>query len=116
MAKAAMNEIWGISFIPINMAGMAILAAKVRVRFLMMVWLEGGQGEVRGACAPTPATPQIAPPGTPPPPHTHHPNSPHLDPPPTSSVLCYGAKGERTCPSLLCRGAQVRGTSPSVLC
>ena len=26
------------------------LAAKVRVRFKVMVWLEGGQGEVRGAC------------------------------------------------------------------
>ena len=26
MAKAAMNEIWGILFSPINMAGMAILA------------------------------------------------------------------------------------------
>ena len=32
-----------------------------------MVWLEGGQGEVRGACAPPPA-PQ-------------HPKSPHLEPP-----------------------------------
>ena len=35
---------------------------------MVMVWLEGGQGEVRGACAPPPA-PQ-------------HPKSPHLDPPP----------------------------------
>ena len=26
MAKATMNEIWGILFSPINMAGMAILA------------------------------------------------------------------------------------------
>ena len=43
------------------------LAAKVRVRFMVMVWLEGGQGEVRGACAP------------PPPPH---PKLPHLEPPP----------------------------------
>ena len=34
---------------------------------MVMVWLEGGQGEVRGACAPLP--PQ-------------HPKSPHLDPPP----------------------------------
>ena len=48
---------------------------------MVMVWLEGGQGEVRGACAPPPPTPQIAPPG-PPPPH-HHPELPHLDPPPT---------------------------------
>ena len=36
---------------------------------MVMVWLEGGQGEVRGACAPP----------LPPPPH---PKSPHLDPPP----------------------------------
>ena len=34
---------------------------------MVMVWLEGGQGEVRGAC---------------PPPHPQHPKSPHLDPPP----------------------------------
>ena len=34
---------------------------------MVMLWLEGGQGEVRGACAPPP--PQ-------------HPKSPHLDPPP----------------------------------
>ena len=33
---------------------------------MVMVWLEGGRGEVRGACAPPP----------------HHPKSPHLDPPP----------------------------------
>ena len=32
---------------------------------MVMVWLEGGQGEVRGACAPPPPTPQIAPPGSP---------------------------------------------------
>ena len=36
---------------------------------MVMVWLDGGQGEVRGACAP-------------PPPQHHHPKSPHLDPPP----------------------------------
>ena len=65
-----MNEIWGILFSPINTAGMAKAAAKVRVRFTVSVWLEGGQGEVRGACAPPP--PQ-------------HPKSPHLDPPPTPS-------------------------------
>ena len=42
-----------ISFSLTNMAGMAKptwLAAKVRVRFRVMVWLEGRQGEVRGAC------------------------------------------------------------------
>ena len=44
------------------------LAAKVRVGFMVMVWLEGGQGEVRGACAPPP----------------QHPKSPYLEPPPTT--------------------------------
>ena len=55
---------------------------------MVMVWLEGGQGEVRGACAPLPpppTTPQIAPPG--PPPH-QHPELPHLDPPPTNTPNC----------------------------
>ena len=33
---------------------------------MVMVWLEGGQGEVSGACAPPP----------------QHPKLPHLDPPP----------------------------------
>ena len=33
---------------------------------MVMVWLEGGQEEVRGACAPPP----------------QHPKSPNLDPPP----------------------------------
>ena len=36
---------------------------------MVMVWLEGGQGEVRGACAPPPPPP--------------HPKSPYLDPAPT---------------------------------
>ena len=36
--KAAMIEIRGILFSLIDMVGM------------VMVWLEGGQGEVRGAC------------------------------------------------------------------
>ena len=45
--KAAINKIWGILFSPINMAW---LAAKVGVRFRVMVWLEGGQGEVMGFC------------------------------------------------------------------
>ena len=40
---------------------------------MVMVWLEGGQGEVRGACAPPP--PQ-------------HPKSPHLDPPPPTTPNC----------------------------
>ena len=48
---------------------------------MVMVWLEGGQGEVRGACAPLrpPPTPQIAPPGPPPP--TTTPNCPTWTPP-----------------------------------
>ena len=46
VAKAAMNEIWGILFSLINMVGMAEIARKVRVRFRVIVWLEGGQGEV----------------------------------------------------------------------
>ena len=49
------------------------LTAKVRVRFMVMVWLEGEQRAVRGACAPPPA--QIAPPGPPP-------NQPSQPPPP----------------------------------
>ena len=48
---------------------------------MVMVWLEGGQGEVRGACAPPPSPPEHpkSPHLDPPP---HHPKSPHLDPPP----------------------------------
>ena len=38
---------------------------------MVMVWLEGGQVEVRGACAP---------------PHPH-PKSPHLGPPPPQATL-----------------------------
>ena len=38
---------------------------------MVMVWLEGGQGEVRGACAPPPP----------------HPKSPRLDPPPQPTLL-----------------------------
>ena len=50
---------------------------------MVMVWLEGGQGEVRGACAPPPPpTPQIAPPGPPPPPPRNAP----LGPPPQPTL------------------------------
>ena len=45
---------------------------------MVLVWLEGGQGEVRGACAP-------------PPPHYHHPKSPHLDPPSNPPPWAFGA-------------------------
>ena len=40
VAKAALNEIWGILLSLINMAGMVESAR----------WLEGGQGDVREAC------------------------------------------------------------------
>ena len=43
---------------------------------MVMLWLEGGQGEVRGACAPPP--PQ-------------HPKSPHHPEPPPPSPLLGGA-------------------------
>ena len=55
---------------------------------MVMLWLEGGQGEVRGACAPPPPTPQMAPPGPPPPPAPRiaplgpPPNRPSRSPPP----------------------------------
>ena len=51
MAKAAVNDIWGILFRLINMVGMAKpLTAKVRIRFRVMAQLEGGQRGARGAC------------------------------------------------------------------
>ena len=53
---------------------------------MVMVWLEGGQGEARGACAPPPSPPppsppQISPPG-PPPPQPTLPEPPPLPMPP----------------------------------
>ena len=45
--KVAMNETQGILFNLINMAGMT-KAARCTVQG--DEWLEGGQGEVRGAC------------------------------------------------------------------
>ena len=54
VTKAAMNEIWGILFNLIN----------------MVVWLEGGQGEVKGACdGPTLGLRGMYPPKR----HTRHP-------------------------------------------
>ena len=50
---------------------------------MVMVWLEGGQGDVRGACAPPPPTTPNCPTWTPRP--TDLPNPPHrssLNPPP----------------------------------
>ena len=83
MAEAAMNEIWWMMFSQINMAGMANqVAAKVRVRFMVMVWLEGGQGEVRGAPPPPPRANHQ---GLVPPPTTT-PNCPTWTPPPPSPL------------------------------
>ena len=45
------------------------MAANARVRFMVMVWLEGGQGEVKRACSPprnTPNRPTWIPPPPPP--------------------------------------------------
>ena len=50
------------------------------VLVMVMVRLEGGQEEVRGACAPPPQHPKL--PHLDPPP----PNSPHLDPPPSPTL------------------------------
>ena len=79
VAKVALSKIWGIfSAKSTWVAWPYYLAAKVRVRFMVMVWIEGGQGEVRGACAPRPPhTPQIAPPGSP----TPTPTRPTCTPP-----------------------------------
>ena len=51
-----------------------------------MVWLEGGQGEVRGACAPPPPPKHPKLPHLDPRPH-HHPELPHLNPPPPQPTL-----------------------------
>ena len=89
---------------------------------MVMVWLEGGQGEVRGACAPPlPTTPQIAPPGSPPPPTPMRPTwnpppptdppgappspKPLLDPPPPQ-----GASGQQLVGGVV--GVQNRGVAP----
>ena len=85
------------------------LAAKVRVRFMVMVWLEGGQGEVRGACAPPPprpppSPPQISPPGPPP-----QPTLP-IRPSPQDKSCARGCAGQCELPQ--CRG---RGMLPSAL-
>ena len=54
---------------------------------MVMVWLEGGQGEVRGACPPPPNTPNC-PTWTPPPnrPSRSPPPQPLLYPPPSPSL------------------------------
>ena len=51
---------------------------------MVMVWLEGGQGEARGACAPPPP---LAPPLNTPnlPTWTPPPNRPSLNPPPSNA-------------------------------
>ena len=80
------------------------LAAKVRVGFRVMVWLEGGQGEVRGArdgptlglggMYPPPPPPQIAPPGPPSPP-TDPPGPPPQKARPSPKALCQTAPHSR---------------------
>ena len=90
---------------------------------MVMVWLEGGQGEVRGACAPPPPpTPQIAQPGPPPP--TTTPNCPTWTPPqptlpepppppPPPSPSCtppQGASGQQLVGGVV--GVQNRGVAP----
>ena len=104
MAKAAMNEIWGTLFSPINMAGMA---KQTGCKGLGEVYGDGMvRGRARGckgSLCPTPPPPQIAPPGPLPP---HRPTlSPPSDPPPPRA---FGP--------LLLRGghAQKRGDVPSV--
>ena len=73
--KAAMNKIWGIWFSLIDMAGMAeAVRCKGWVRRL-----EGGQGEVRGACQLTNSWPW----GMCTPPYPS-PNCPTWTPPPPS--------------------------------
>ena len=76
---------------------------------MVMLWLEGGQGEVRGACAPPPPK---------------HPESPHLDPPPTDpprapppppmppppSPPPQGASGQQLVGGVV--GVQNRGVAP----
>ena len=52
---------------------------------MVMVWLEGGQGEVRGAYAPLPTDPPRAPPHPNRPSRTPH-AKPLLDPPPNSRL------------------------------
>ena len=77
---------------------------------MVMLWLEGGQGEVRGACAPPPPpTPQIAQPGPPPPtdPPRAPPPSPLLDPPPPPP---QGASGQQLVGGVV--GVQNRGVAP----
>ena len=51
---------------------------------MVMVWLEGGQGEVRGACAPPPPHPKLPHLEPPPPPQ---PTLPERPPPPPKPLL-----------------------------
>ena len=55
---------------------------------MVMLWLEGGQGEVRGACAPLPPQHSNRPTCPPPPQPTlpEPPPQPLLDPPPQSPL------------------------------
>ena len=81
---------------------------------MVMLWLEGGQGEVRGACAPPPPTPQIAQPGPPPQPTLPEPPppSPLLDPPSNAPPPPppQGASGQQLVGGVV--GVQNRGVAP----
>ena len=74
---------------------------------MVMLWLEGGQGEVRGACAPPPQHPKSPLPEPPPPsPLLDSPsNAPPLPPPPPQ-----GASGQQLVGGVV--GVQNRGVAP----
>ena len=90
---------------------------------MVMVWLEGWQGEVRGAYDPSPKSPHLDPPPRqltlpePPPPkplldppHRPSPNPPSNAPPPPPK----GASGQQLVGGVV--GVQMRGVAPSGGC
>ena len=98
---------------------------------MVMVWLEGGQGEVRGACAPPPPTPnrptwipppQIAPPDPPPqptlpePPPQAPPRPPPIPCPPPPPPPAQGASGQQLVGGGGVVGVQNRGVAPPGPC
>ena len=80
---------------------------------MVMVWLEGGQGEVRGACAPPPPPPpQIAahgPPSHPTLPERPAPSKPLLDPPPHCPSLKPPSNASPPAPPARASGQQLVG-------
>ena len=83
---------------------------------MVMVWLEGGQGEVRGACAPPPPHPKSPyldpPPQAPPRPPPHLPllDPPSHAPPPPPPPPPQGASGQQLVGGVV--GVQNRGVAP----